>query len=1062
MQSNSQKPHISSKQLDEQYLSLSRDWSLWDIAIDDALQKILKTLTETLTVSHASIRLCNEEKTKLTLLQHYGIHSGSAIIQEPLERQAYPEYFAHMCTNHSLIVNDVHNKNSLKTAQNNYFEAREIESLIHVFLENPGLFSGVLSIENEQKQEDWNEDEIRFIFSIADLIAHRLTHEELQKSEASYKKLFSQHESSFDGANYSIISTELDGTIRTFNKAACKMLGYSQEEVVGKLTPAVIHDPVEVVQRAQELSKEEGTTIEPGFEVFVYKAHLGISEEREWTYIHKDGHHIPVLLSITALRDAHGEINGFLGIAIDITDRVLTSRALREQEATYRLLYEASADSILLMNESHFIDCNPATLQMFGCKREQIIGETPYRFFPEYQPDGRTSEDKAKQKIYAALNGDSQLFEWQHLRYDGTPIETEVSLNTFSVDSEVFVLATVRDISLRKQAEIDLENSRKQLVEHNHNLTLINELSSKLHGRSSLDIIVSETLKTMIDFTHTSNVAFYLLDESRNKLILQAAEGLNETTILASKELPLKNSLSGLAIEQHALLTSSDITSDDRLNSEIKYHLINEGFQSAIVIPLFFNNEALGCLNIIFKTFKTFSNSEKDVFETVGQTLSLALANAQNMNALKFMAHHDSLTGLSNRSVLHQDFLKKIIDEKSPNATMMLFDLDRFKEINDTLGHYIGDKLLQKIGPRIQSIMSNYKYLLCRLGGDEFTLLIYSALTEEELKKLSQQLLHSLRQPFEVDSMILEIDASFGLAIYPVDGADSHALLRSADVAMYDAKTHRKGISFYNPEVDNHSPERLTLLSELSNAIKERQLILHYQPKLNIKTNQVAGFEALVRWNHPKRGLLFPDSFIPLAEVSEVIHPLTEALLKLALEQQQDWLSQGKNYTVSVNMSARNLMDDRFLSTLKDCLAIYETDPALLELEITETTLMQDPERAIAILEKIASMGVKLSVDDFGTGYSSLAYLRKLPLDALKIDRVFVNEMLASDQDEIIVSSTIGLAHNLKLTVIAEGVEDQKSLDALKKMDCDSIQGYFISRPKAWIDIQTWLYENNY
>lgn len=274
---------------------------------------------------------------------------------------------------------------------------------------------------------------------------------------------------------------------------------------------------------------------------------------------------------------------------------------------------------------------------------------------------------------------------------------------------------------------------------------------------------------------------------------------------------------------------------------------------------------------------------------------------------------------------------------------------------------------------------------------------------------------------------------------------------------MYQAKFLGKGIAFYDAATDKHSPERLAIMAELGNAIRENQFLVHYQPKYDLRKLKVIGFEALVRWQHPKLGLLYPEKFIPFAEVSDVIFPLTHFVLQKALEQQQKWKAVGQQFTVAVNISARNLRDDRCADLIQGLLEQYDTQPGDLELEITETALMHDPEGAASRLERIASLGVKLSIDDFGTGFSSLGYLRRLPIHTLKIDRLFVEDMLVNEQDANIVRSTIGLAHNLNLEVIAEGVENAGIQNLLGQMGCDLIQGYHLSRPKSWEEIMGWF-----
>ncbi len=874
--------------------------------------------------------------------------------------------------------------------------------------------------------------------------------------EIDYRKLSIMQQAIFDGANYSIIATDTKGLIRFFNRGASKMLGYTPEEIINRKTPSIFHKPSEVIKHAQVLSEELGRPIEPGFDVFVEKAKMGTHEELEWTYIHKSGHEIPIMLSVTALHDEAGQIDGFLGIAFDISETVLTKAALAEQEERYRQLFESSGDAIFLMCKDRFTDCNQSTLKLFECSREQIVNQTPYRFSPELQSNGKPSKDEALRHINAAIAGETQIFEWTHIKLDGTPFEAEVTLSAIEIKDEMQILANVRNITARKRAESELLISQKRLVNQNESLRLINRLSGKLNGVNSLQSIADITLDNLLGVTETAHVAIYFVNHQLQSLELFATNGFSPQIKMARHN-SLETGMSGVALRTNEIQFSPDFSKNSIVNAEIRDSLIDINILSGVAIPLSYQGKNYGCINLGYSSIAGYENIEKDTFDIIGYTVSQALANAQQMIDLDYMAHHDSLTGLSNRLLFHNTFKQKAEDPEYKSAALLLLDLDRFKEINDTLGHHTGDVLLQQIGPRLNQVFAGHKILISRLGGDEFTVLIDHVNDDRVIDLYARTLLSSLREPFNIESMMLEIDASIGIAKYPEDGKDSHALLRSADVAMYEAKRNGGGIKVYDVNDDKHTPERLALIADLNGSIRDNQLELHFQPKIDLASGKASGFEALVRWQHKKLGLLYPDKFIPLAEMSDSIHFMTEAVIDLALKQQSQWYKKGFHLPVAVNLSARNLIDERCLQFIQRSLERYQIQPGMLELEITETALMQDPETAVEILNKIAKLNIKLSIDDFGTGYSSLAYLRRLPINLLKIDREFVSAMLSRTQDSIIINSTIALAHNLRLQVVAEGVEDIPTLKRLRKMGCDFAQGYSICKPKSWSEIENWL-----
>ncbi len=434
----------------------------------------------------------------------------------------------------------------------------------------------------------------------------------------------------------------------------------------------------------------------------------------------------------------------------------------------------------------------------------------------------------------------------------------------------------------------------------------------------------------------------------------------------------------------------------------------------------------------------------------------------EQMAALEYQALHDALTDLPNRTLLSDRVSQSILraQREGSQLALVLTDLDRFKEINDTLGHQNGDLILQQVSARLRGVLRESD-TIARLGGDEFALLLPSVDMGQAIS-IVRKLVSTLEDPVLIDGQALHVSASFGIAMYPGHGEDESALMRHADVAMYIAKRGSLGYTVYDPAKDQNSLRNLALVSELRQAIDGGELILYYQPKVLLSTGKVIGVEALVRWRHPRYGLMLPDNFIPLAEQTGLINPLTQWVVTAALEQCRQWQMRGVALTIAVNLSVRNLLDMQFADQLS--VALQGVPPAARQLclEITETAMMTDPMRALAILQALNGMGVTLSIDDFGTGYSSLSYIKQLPVNELKIDKSFVMGMGTSDNDVVIVRSTIELAHNIGFKVVAEGVEDEAAYNRLIGLNCDIAQGYYISQPLLPADIEVWLRESRW
>ena len=421
-------------------------------------------------------------------------------------------------------------------------------------------------------------------------------------------------------------------------------------------------------------------------------------------------------------------------------------------------------------------------------------------------------------------------------------------------------------------------------------------------------------------------------------------------------------------------------------------------------------------------------------------------------------ANHDALTGLPNRKLLlaRLDAAVEIARREDGHVALVMLDLDGFKDVNDTLGHQVGDRLLQIVATRIAGSVRPGD-TVARLGGDEFAIVLPRVRDVVAAVEVAARVRASLAQPFHLEGMMLELEGSMGMALFPEHGDAPVVLMQRADIAMYLAKEERTGIEAYTTERDRHSTHRLGTLGALRQAIDSGELELHFQPKVNLRSGTVAGVEALVRWRHPTRGLVMPDEFVPMAESSGVVHRLTEWVIDTALAQSAAWYAQGMFVPVAVNISVRDLHGLALAEVVERGLDRHGVPSTLLQLEITERILMDEPGRGADTIDALSALGVQLSLDDFGTGYSSLVLLKRLPVSEIKIDRSFVRRMTIAEDDATIVRSIIDLAHALGLQSVAEGVETDEVMTRLRTLGCDSVQGWHISKALPAGEATAWL-----
>nr|WP_275585612.1 EAL domain-containing protein [Blastococcus saxobsidens] len=494
---------------------------------------------------------------------------------------------------------------------------------------------------------------------------------------------------------------------------------------------------------------------------------------------------------------------------------------------------------------------------------------------------------------------------------------------------------------------------------------------------------------------------------------------------------------------------------------EARSRLAGLGLRDAVVVPPSASAGISGALVVGDRLgdVRTFNRDDVLLLETVANHAGVALRNDELIGRLRHDALHDALTGLPNRTHLQRGVTAALADVaagRAPGAAVMILDLDEFKEVNDTLGHHQGDALLIEVGARLTAAVGRAGSV-SRLGGDEFAVLLPATADEDHVFAVARALVQALRQPVPLDGLWVEIGASVGIALAPEHATETAALLKSADLAMYDAKSSTGGVRLYDPDLHATSTRRLTLVSELRAALHDGSVVVHVQPKAEPASGRVVGVEALVRWEHPERGWVPPDDFVPVAERSGLLGVLTSRVLDASLRACAHWRASGLDLGIAVNLSTRSLQDPTLVDEVAELLLRHDVPADRLTLEVTESSVMADPGRAVGMLHQLRGLGVRLSIDDFGTGYSSLAYLQRLPVQEVKIDRSFISALGRGADDVAIVRAIVDLGRHLGLDVVAEGVEDQATWELLTSMGCHLVQGWHLARAMPMQELPGWL-----
>ncbi|TQV86295.1 EAL domain-containing protein [Exilibacterium tricleocarpae] len=812
------------------------------------------------------------------------------------------------------------------------------------------------------------------------------------------------------------------GEVIAINRQASRLLGLDIKQVKDR----TLLDLSNAVPNARERHRQILQVIETGTPVFGSIENYLDNGERVWARVDT----IP-------MPGKGGEISGVLLVANDVTELKRKEEHLARNDARYRSFIANSTEAIFgaeveppmplnlqlerqidwLKQHTRYIECNKICASSYDLEIDEFIGSRLI--------DLESSKEVFRQKALAFLQNRYRVSNISVCELDrfGNERWYELSLRgQISREGLTEIWGMFRDVTVNKRQELALKHSEsryRSFIANSHegifNLEFRQSIAIGLPLEQQVECFVRDTYVSECNDVFAQQYGYESAAECVGRGIMELSDAESARKMLR------------IFIKNNYQLANFE--------SQVRSKHAGVFWSSASLEGVIENDMLVGCWG-----------SQRDTTE-----------RRKYLEELEYQATHDSLTLLPNRKKLYMEAeasIRNLHPDKS--LALMLIDLDRFKEINDTLGHHMGDRLLKQLGPRLELIISEHPGLVARLGGDEFAVMLAN-IAEQEATEIAHQILLQIGETFDLGGFQADISASLGISFCPKHGQDVGTLMRYADVAMYRAKTESIGMLEYAPAFDKHTPKRLALMTDLGRAIREDQLLLHFQPKIDVNGRFIHGFEALLRWEHPQHGAIPPSEFIPLAETTELIRPLTLWVLDAAMAQCRRWRGAGLNVRVAVNLSTRNLLDDQIVNQVERILANHQVPAHALELEITESAIMADPKRALEALERVHALGVHLSIDDFGTGYSSLAYIKRLPVETLKIDYSFVIDMLEDEQDEIIVRSTINLAHNLGLKVVAEGVESRAILEKLYGMGCDQAQGYYIGRPMTEADAGQWL-----
>jgi diguanylate cyclase (GGDEF)-like protein/PAS domain S-box-containing protein len=808
------------------------------------------------------------------------------------------------------------------------------------------------------------------------------------------------------------------------NQTMCDLVGYTRTEILGK-TP-------------MDLFGEERGDLEHDYDAIIADSH-GVPSRYDGHFRHKGGTLIPVEARRRALHTDNGWI--IVGTARDISERKKAERSFQE-------LLEFAPDAMVLCNpEGEIVLVNAQTTNLFAWTPEELVGRKIDVLLPERFRDGeRTSHGGLSMaRITAALPVAQEAFG---MRRDGSEFPVEISWSPLATTEGTLLMSSIRDVTERKGAE-------DKITRLNRVYAVLSGINSLIVRSKDRDQMFREACKISVEDGKFKIAWIGVIDRVTMKIVPVASSGAEpgfleriKDRFSVMEDTPPGGAKTLRVITEKHPLVANAIEGDSTVFLE-KEHL-ERGIWSMAILPLVANGEAVGVLALYAGEIAFFNDAEMKLLNELAGDIGFAVDHIEKATKLDYLAYYDVLTGLANRTLFLErvgQYMRSAVGDGHKLAVLML-DLERFKNINDTLGQSAGDALLRQVADWL-AIFARDANLVARLGADQFAIVLPEIASENAVVALLDKLMGTFPQhAFRLDDAVFRVAVKVGVAVFPGDGEDADILLKCAEAALKRARGSGERYLFYTQEMTTRMAGRTTLENQMRLALERREFVLHYQPKINITTGKLAGAEALIRWNDPESGLVAPARFIPLLEETGLIYEVGRWALGQAIEDSLRWRAAGfAPGRLAVNVSPLQLRNRGFIADVARAVGVDARAAEGLELEITESVIMEDVKHGITSLLALRAMGIKIAIDDFGTGFSSLSHLARLPVDTLKIDRSFVIDMTLTPAGLALVSTIISLAHALGLKVVAEGVETEEQSRLLRLLLCDEIQGYLFSKP---------------